>query len=161
MRIHRIDPETVTITGLNPSYCSLLHEIVPSAQVEGSPAARERLFSSPTAGRDQGLERDWENYVLPDLADHFRGVQNVVAKDLSALHIDAHDETGTVHIHVKHLDDWIHCLNQARLALAARYDFSEPDMDGPLPDVHDDRSAALFKVHFYGFLQECFLRELD
>jgi hypothetical protein len=62
---------------------------------------------------------------------------------------------------VKHLEAWIHALNQARLALSARFGFTERDMEDAIPIEGDQRALALFQVHFYGFLQECFLRQLE
>jgi hypothetical protein len=34
-------------------------------------------------------------------------------------------------------------------------------MELAMPLAGDARSLALFQVHFYGFLMECFLRELE
>ena len=62
---------------------------------------------------------------------------------------------------MKHLEAWIHALNQARLALAARHDFSERELEREIPAEGDDRAFALFQIHFYGLLQEFFLRQLD
>jgi len=52
-------------------------------------------------------------------------------------------------------------LNQARLALAARFDFKEAEMsqNGPR-NIETVRDLSLFQVHFYGFLQECLLQDM-
>ena len=73
------------------------------------------------------------------------------------------EDTGdnALRIPVKNLEAWIHTLNQARLAIAARYDFSERDMDKRMSLDGGARSLALFQIHFYGVLQECFLQQLD
>ena len=51
-------------------------------------------------------------------------------------------------------------VHVARLALAARYGFTEKEIDGPLPESGDVTTLALYQLHFYGWLQECFLRVL-
>jgi hypothetical protein len=62
---------------------------------------------------------------------------------------------------VKHLEAWIHALNQARLALAARHEFAERELEREVPTEGGERALALFQIHFYGLLQEFFLRQLD
>ena len=62
---------------------------------------------------------------------------------------------------MKNLDAWIHTLNQARLAISTRYDFTEEDMEKRVSLGGDARGLALFQVHFYGFVQECFLQQIE
>ena len=71
------------------------------------------------------------------------------------------DGVSALAIPIKHLESWIHGLNQARLALAARHSFTEEDMDRILPLAGDPHSLALLQVRFYGILQELFLQELE
>ncbi|MDQ3623857.1 MAG: DUF2017 family protein [Verrucomicrobiota bacterium] len=138
----------------------LLRQILPSADVDDNPAGRARLFTSPTAGREPDLDRDWQSYVEPDLRELFQSSLDVIRADLESLPAKVALEFAALRIPVKHLEPWIQGLNQARLALAAKYDFTERDMEGIDPDAGDARAFALFQIHFYGFLQECFLREL-
>ncbi len=161
MRIRRCDVQTMELAELDLLSCELLHQIVVSARSDDHPAARERLYSSPTEGREPAFEQDWKNYVEPDLRDLFRTAQEVVLADLKDFPPNDPEEANTLHIPMKNLDAWIHALNQARLALSARYDFTERDMEVAMPLEGDERALALFQVHFYGFLQECFLRQLE
>ena len=53
-------------------------------------------------------------------------------------------------------------MNQARLALAAKYDFTEAELsDHYRSPIGSRRDLSLFQVNFYGFLQEFILRELE
>ena len=53
-------------------------------------------------------------------------------------------------------------MNQARLSLAARFDFSEKEMEARVPpSLETVRELSLLQIHFYGFLQEFILRELE
>ena len=161
MHVHRLDRDTMELGDMEPLCCELLSQIVPSADVSDDPAAHRRLYSSPTEGHEPDFEQDWKSYVEPDLRDLFRNAQEIVQDDLRDFSPPASDAHGTVHIPLKHLEAWIHTLNQARLAIAARHDFTEKDMETRAAVVGDARSLALFQIHFYGFLQECFLQQLD
>jgi len=161
MRIRRRDDQTVELGGIDLLCCELLRQIVVSGQVDDFPAARERLYSSPTHGREPEADQDWKNYVEPDLRDMFRTSREVVQAALKNFPPDKLADSYTLSIPIKHLEAWINALNQARLALSARYNFTEHEMEDAIPIESDQRALALFQVHFYGFLQECFLRQLE
>ncbi len=160
MQITRLDSRTVTLTQLNAVCCEMLRLIVSSADPGENGPARARIFPTPTEGREPEADRDWREYVEPDLRRLFQDALDVVEEDIKKLAPEGRKKTQAISIPVKNLEAWIHALNQARLAIAARNDFSEKDMDGRAPLEGDARALALFQVHFYGFLQECFLREL-
>ncbi len=155
-----MDEQTVAIIGLDVFCCELLHQIAVSAQ-SNDPAARARLFSSPTRADEAELESDWQKYVHPDLQSLFQSAVEIVKADLANFPGEIPAENYTLPIPVSHLEAWIHSLNQARLALAATYDFTEEEMERPIASDGDTRALALFQTHFYGFLMECFLRETD
>jgi hypothetical protein len=161
MRIRRCDAQTVELGDLDLLCCELLEQIVVNSQVDDYPAARERIYSTPTHGREPEFDQDWKNYVEPDLRDMFRNSQEIVQSALENFPPDKTADSYALRIPIKHLEAWIHVLNQARLALAARNNFTERDMEDAIPIEGDQRALALFQVHFYGFLQECFLRQLE
>lgn len=161
MKVTRIDEQTLAIGPLDLFCTELLHQIHLCANPDGSPEVRARLYPSPSGGRDAEMDEEWSEYVEPDLADLFATSIEVIQKDIADFPparpaADHH----TLHLPIKNLEAWVHGLNQARLALAARYGFTEKEMDGPIPTDGDMNSLALFQVHFYGWLQECFLRML-
>jgi Domain of unknown function (DUF2017) len=149
----------VVLTRLDLFCCELLHQIPVSAECEEGDAAGQRLYSSPTHGADPESDEDWKEYVAPELRDLFRSAMDVVREDLTDFPPAEPRPYYVLKIPVEHLRNWINALNQARLALAARYDVTEEDMER-MPERGDVRSLAIFQIHFYGFLQECFLREL-
>jgi hypothetical protein len=53
-------------------------------------------------------------------------------------------------------------LNQARLVIAAKNDFTESELsDHFRSPIGSRRDLSLFQINFYGFLQEFILRELE
>jgi len=162
MRIVRTDSKTVSVGPLDLLYCEFLHQVRVAADPDNNNAARERLFPSPTSGAHPDLDKDWLEYVEPELNDWFTSCLKIVERDLRDFPSGTPDDLGyTLQIPLDHLDAWIHALNQARITLGAKYNFTDADMNGEIPLEGQDRSLALFQEHFYGFLIECFLRILD
>jgi hypothetical protein len=162
MKIERLDDKTVTIGPLDSIGANLLQQIRTCAEPGNNLAAKERLFPPPIHERGSELIAEWKEYVEPDLIHLFASHLEVIERDLDGFPPDTEDEERHVlHIPVKHLEAWIHGLNQARLAIAARHRFTEKDMEGPIPFVGDKRALALFQIWFYGIVEECFLRILD
>jgi hypothetical protein len=63
-------------------------------------------------------------------------------------------------IPAKNSDAWLNALNQARLVIAAKYNFTETDLcDHYRSPIGSRRDLGLFQVNFYGFLQEFILHE--
>jgi hypothetical protein len=68
----------------------------------------------------------------------------------------------TLRIPVKHADAWLSALNQARLVIAAKNDFTEIELNDHVHSpIGSRRDLSLFQVNFYGFLQEYILREME
>ncbi len=161
VEISRLDEATVEVWGLNPFLADLLKQIVSAADPSGCDAAEARLYSTPTAGAEPEFDVEWEELIQPDLEEYFASSLDIVQTDL--VKMPSHESALSdyrLRIPMDHLESWIHALNQARLALVARYDISEKEMSN-LPLQGDLRALSVFQVHFYGFIQECFLREMD
>ena len=162
MRIVRTDSKTVSVGALALLYCEFLHQIRSAADPGNSDTARQRLFPSPTNGAHPDLDKDWLEYVEPELAEWFTSSIQMVERDLRGFPSGPSTDLGyTLHIPIDHIDAWIHALNQARITLGARYNFTEDDMNGEIPIEGQERSFALFQEHFYGVLIECFIRILE
>jgi len=162
VQITRPDKKTILLSRLDALLCQLLRRIAQSADPGDSAAARARLYSAPTHDRDEAdLIEDWRDYIEPELARLFLSALGVIESDLLTLRIDKKSGEGALSIPFQHLENWVHGLNQARLALAARYDFSEAEMEHPLPLDGEPRALALLQIRFYGLLQELFLRALE
>jgi hypothetical protein len=162
VKIARVDEQTISVGPLDLFCTELLHQIRVSSTVEGKGKVDERLYPSPTGGRDREFDEEWCEYVRPGLEEIYDSNLTVIDQDLANFPPSRPaDDHHTLHLPVKHLDAWVHGLNQARLAIAARYGFHEKEMESSIPMDGDVRALALFQVHFYGWLQECFLRVLD
>lgn len=162
VKITRVDEQTISIGPLDLFCIELLHQIRLSTAVEGNEKVRERLFPSPTGGRDHEMDEEWRDYVGPGLRETFDSNLGVIDQDLKSFPPSAPaNDHHTLHLPIAHLDAWVHGLNHARLAISARHDFTEKEMESAIPMEGDMRALALFQVHFYGWLQESFLRVLE
>jgi len=154
--------DELEISELDPFLAELLRQIPGSANADGVPAAEERLFSPPAGSADKEFCAEWKLYVQPELRRLFRSATETVAADLEQLNGEEKAFANcTLRIPAKHADAWLNTLNQARLVIAAKNNFT----DGELGDHYRSptgsrRDLSLFQVNFYGFLQEFILREL-
>ena len=144
-------------------FVELLRQIPVSADPGDSDAARERIYPAVTNDpRGAEANEDWRTYVHPELKQIFTTASETVREDLEAFEqLDETNENWAFEIPADHFDKWINVLNQARLALAARFEFEEKEMgeNGP-GTIESVRDLSLFQVHFYGFLQECLLQDM-
>lgn len=153
----------IEISELDPFLAELLRQIPASASPDGVPAAEERLFSSPTNGKQPELRAEWKQYVEPELRRLFQSATENVAEDLQQLNGNEKSLANrTLRIPAKHTDAWLSALNQARLVIAAKNDFTESELsDHFRSPIGSRRDLSLFQINFYGFLQEFILRELE
>lgn len=171
MRFHLTDSGVIEITQMNLLIAEFMRQAPFEADPGRSEAARDRLFSSPMQAEHLDAEflEDWHDLVRPELEDHFRSANEIVARDLVGLreepgpvlgadHGDGHHPWFNLRIPVDHLDAWLSCLNQARLVISEKHGFSEEDMEEQLDrSLTGKRNMALFQMHVYGFLQELML----
>jgi hypothetical protein len=162
VRIGRVDAAHVGLTELDPLCCELLRRI-PSHVDMRDAAVRFRLFPSPSDGREPEFDAEWESYVEPSLRQLFQTSLETIREDLQMLQPPETPggEDGVLRIPLTHLEAWIHGLNQARIALAARHGFAETEAERLELDSTDPRAIALFHIEFYAMLMEWFLRELE
>ena len=102
-------------------------------------------------------------YVEPELRRLFQTATQTVAADLEQLNGNEKAFANRVlRIPSKHADAWLSALNQARLVIAAKNNFTENELhDHFRSPIGSRRDLSLFQVNFYGFLQEFILRELE
>jgi Domain of unknown function (DUF2017) len=153
----------IEISELDPFLAELLRQIPASANPEGASAAEERIFSPPSNGTDSELRAEWKMYVEPELRRLFQTATQTVASDLEQLNGNEKNLANrTLRIPVKHADAWLSALNQARLVIATKNNFTETELnDHCHSPIGSRRDLSLFQVNFYGFLQEFILREID
>src|SRR5207249_5891452 len=153
----------IELSELDPFLAELLRQIPTSADPGGVPAAEQRIFSSPTNGKETELCAEWKMYVEPELRRLFQSATETVAGDLEQL--DGDEKTSanrTLRIAAKHSDAWLSALNQARLVIAVKNNFTENELNDHFRSpIGSRRDLSLFQVNFYGFLQEFILREQE
>jgi len=118
------------------------------------------VFSSPSD--EQEICAEWKSYVEPELRRLFRTATETVTHDLAQLNGNEKSlRNRTLNIPFEHADAWLNALNQARLVIAAKYKFSDDELnDHDRSPIGSRRDLGLFQVNFYGFLQEFILREM-
>jgi len=153
----------IEISELDPFLAELLRQIPSSANPEGAPAAEQRIFSPPVNGKEPEMCAEWKMYVQPELRRLFQTATETVGADLKQLNRTEQSLANrTLRIPTKHSDAWLSALNQARLVIAAKNNFTELELSDHLRSpIGSRRDLSLFQVNFYGFLQEFILRELD
>jgi hypothetical protein len=150
------------ISELDPFLAELLRQIPASTSADNASAAENRIFSPPANPTEENLCAEWKLYVQPELRRLFRSATETVAADLGQLSgTEKTFANQTLLIPVEHADAWLNTLNQARLVIAAKNDFTEGELgDNYRSPIGSRRDLSLFQVIFYGFLQEFILREL-
>jgi len=156
--------EELEIRELDPFLAELLRQIPESARGKDSPAAAERLYSAPASvAEEKDFCAEWKLYVAPELRRLFQSATEIVQQDLEQLHCTKKPFANcTLRIPLSHADAWLSALNQARLAIAATYQFTDHELcDHYRSPLGSRRDLSLFQVNFYGFLQEFILREME
>ncbi|HEY5037388.1 MAG TPA: DUF2017 family protein [Chthoniobacterales bacterium] len=154
---------TLEISEIDPFLAELLRQVPASTRSEAVPAVEQRLFSAPASPNEKEFCEEWKLYVEPDLRQLFQTATETVEGDLQQL--CEHEKpfaNCTLRIPLAHSEAWLNSLNQARIALAAKYDFTEAELsDHYRSPIGSRRDLSLFQVNFYGFLQEFILREME
>jgi hypothetical protein len=151
----------IEISELDPFLAELLKQIPASTNPDRVPAAEQRLFSPPSNGKQTELCAEWRMYVEPELRRLFETATQTVSADLEQLNGNEKSFANrTLRIPAKHADAWLSALNQARLVIAAKNNFTENELNDHFRSpIGSRRDLSLFQVNFYGFLQEFILRE--
>ena len=163
-RLHNMEichrGDNIEISDLDPFLAELLRQIPTSTDPQGVPAAEKRLFSAPVEPAEKEICKEWKTYVEPELRRLFRSATETVAADLKQLGGNEKQFANcTLRIPTSNADAWLNALNQARLALAAKYEFTDGELcDHYRSPVASRRDLSLFQVNFYGFIQEFILR---
>ena len=162
MEIRRTKDQ-LEISELDPFLAELLRQIPASTNPEGAEAAEKRLFSPPVKDPERKICAEWKLYVEPELRRLFQSATETVASDLEQLNGKEKPFANcTLHIPTEHAQAWLSALNQARLVIAAKYNFDEGELgDHYRSPIGSRRDLSLFQVNFYGFLQESILQEIE
>jgi hypothetical protein len=161
MEIDRVGTN-LELRDVDPFLAELLRQIPESTNPGESGAAKRRLFCAPAAESEKDLCSEWKLYVEPELRRLFQTTTETVAADLEQLNAKRKPFADcTLRIPLANAEAWLNALNQARLVIASKYDFRDEELcDHYRSPMGSRRDLSLFQVNFYGFLQECILREI-
>lgn len=159
----RRDKDCLEISELDPFLAELLRQIPESTNTDGVESAQQRLFSSPAPASEREICAEWKLYVEPELRRLFRSATETVAADLQQLNGNTKPFANcTLRIPTENAEAWLNALNQARLVIAAKYNFTDGELcDHYRSPIGSRRDLGLFQVNFYGFLQEFILQEMQ
>jgi hypothetical protein len=153
--LERKDEQTLRLSGLDAFLTRLIQEI--PATGDPGPACESRFFPPLTGGRDPRMDGDWKQFVRPELEELFSESRRRIARDLEGLRPTGR---GCYALEIPEANrwEWIHGLNQARLALAAIHGLGEAELEKKVP-LEPSASFAAFQIQFYALLQEWLLAD--
>jgi hypothetical protein len=159
----RRQKDCLEISELDPFLAELLRQIPESTNTDGVESAQQRLFSSPAPASEREICAEWKLYVEPELRRLFQSATETVAADLRQLNGSTKPFANcTLRIPIENAEAWLNALNQARLVIAAKYNFTDGELcDHYRSPIGSRRDLGLFQVNFYGFLQEFILQEMQ
>jgi len=156
MKISRPSKEQVQLEDLNEWLIGFL-EALPSLPEDDDERVNSRLFPDPSP--EPAVCEEWADFVQPSLEEEFAGARQVVRSDLKNL--EPSDDAKLI-IPLAHAESWVNTLNQARLTLASRHEFTEDELsESAVPYVDDPRSILRFQMDLYALLQEVLIEALD
>jgi Domain of unknown function (DUF2017) len=160
MRISRGKGEKIDFSHVEPIEAELLKQIPAATQGEDDPKVKSRLYPDPGGGAEGSLAADWEELVRPELQHVFLSARRVVEDDLTQ--IKERRGFATLSIPLAHAEAWLNVLNQARLVLAALYEFTDAELLRYEPPVlFSRRDLALLQINFYAAIQERLIEALE
>lgn len=159
----RRQKDYLEISEIDPFLAELLRQLPESCSVEGVEAAQQRIFSPPAPASEAEICSEWKVYVEPELRRLFLSATETVSADLQQLDGCTKPFANcALRIPLGNADAWLNALNQARLAISAKYNFTDGELgDHYRSPIGSRRDLGLFQVNFYGFLQEFILHELN
>lgn len=109
-------------------------------------------------GKAGAAAEDWEELVMPDLRETFEGQVGEVGRAIEVAARAAAEGPGQVFIEKEDGEAWFGALNQARLALHSRYDFSDDEPD--VVAMSEAKRSAFFRYQFYMVIQDLLLKRV-
>ena len=154
MLIRKWKKKAIEFSRIEQIEAELLRQVPACCETDEGSNAEARIFPSPTDTTDPDLSRDWDEYVRPELRHVFRSAKETVEADLSLLKMKV-GHLGRFLIPLEHGEPWLNALNQARLILAAKFEFSETELSAfDLPRTFSQRELVLHQINFYAAIQE-------
>ena len=131
LELKRLPDGRLCLSGIDDSWQWVLARVPELLAANQPPAVHERLLTDPS--NNAAINRDWREFVVPELEALWKASHELMAADLTRLETDP-DQPNCARITFpeSHAAAWISAINQARLALGARWNVTEADMNRPL-----------------------------
>ena len=154
MLIRKWKKKAIEFSRIERIEAELLKQVPSCCDLEEGSGAESRIFPAPADAKEQDLLHDWTEFVRPELQHLFRSAKETVEADLSLLKMKV-GHLGRFLVPLEHGEPWLNALNQARLILAAKYEFSERELSAlEAPKTFSQRELVLHQINFYAAIQE-------
>jgi hypothetical protein len=154
MVISRLEGNAIEFIAIEPIELNLLRQVPAVCESGENMRSEERLFSKPADASESQFLSDWEEYVRPELRHLFLSARDTVNEDLKALSTGP-GKLGRLVVPRAHSDAWLNALNQARLILATKYNFTDRELSmHERPKWFSRRDMVLQQINFYAEIQE-------
>jgi hypothetical protein len=161
MLIRKWKKKSIEFSRIEQIEAELLRQVPACCEADEGSNAAARIFPPPTDTADPEFLRDWDEYVRPELRHLFRSAQETVETDLGLLKMKL-GHLGRFLVPLEHGESWLNALNQARLILAAKFEFSETELSSfDLPRTFSQREQVLHQINFYAAIQERIIEILN
>jgi len=161
MLIRKWKNKAIELSRIEQIEAELLKQVPACCELEAGSDAESRIFPAPANATEPDLLRDWEEYVRPELRHLFRSAKETVEADLGSLKMKV-GRLGRFVVPLEHGESWLNALNQARLILAAKFEFSERELSAfDLPRTFSQRELVLHQINFYAAIQERIIEILN
>jgi Domain of unknown function (DUF2017) len=154
MLIRRLKESSIEFIDIEPLEAELLRQVPGVCESGGDDRSEARLFSNPADSSDSQFLADWVEYVRPELRHLFISSRNTVKEDLKKLS-NLPGRLGRLVVPRAHSDAWLNALNQARLILATKFNFTDRELSmHEAPKWFSRRDLVLQQINFYAEIQE-------
>jgi hypothetical protein len=154
MLIRRLKENSIEFIDIEPLEAELLRQVPGVCESGGDDRSEARLFSDPADSSDSQFLTDWAEYVRPELRHLFISSRNTVKEDLKKLS-NLPGRLGRLVVPRVHSDAWLNALNQARLILATKFNFTDRELSmHEAPKWFSRRDLVLQQINFYAEIQE-------
>jgi hypothetical protein len=132
----------------------LLRQVPACCEYDAGSNVESRILPAPADAAEQDLLQDWDEFVRPELRHLFLSAKETVEADLASLKMKV-GHLGRFLVPLEHGERWLNALNQARLVLAAKFEFSEAELSAFVaPKTFSQRELVLHQINFYAAIQE-------
>lgn len=157
LKLQRLRDGRLCLCGIDDGWQWVLARVPDLLAGHQPPAVRERLLPKPS--HIAAINRDWQELVVPELEALWKSNNELMAADLAKLEADPDQpECARLIFPKNHAAAWVIAINQARLALGARWNVTEADMNRPLRKLGaDPREHDILLIHLLASALQLFI----